>query len=108
MIKAIFFQDQNSNFSSFSITGHAESGPYGQDIVCAAVSGLSITIINGLKDIANDNPQVIIDEDNGGLMKVYKLSSQHDTQILLETFYNGIADMAESYPKNLTLKLKTQ
>ncbi|MSE22463.1 ribosomal-processing cysteine protease Prp, partial [Lactobacillus parabuchneri] len=34
--------------SGFTITGHADAGEYGQDIVCSAVSVLSITTVNGL------------------------------------------------------------
>ncbi|ATZ18122.1 ribosomal-processing cysteine protease Prp [Mesoplasma melaleucae] len=30
------------------ISGHAESGPYGQDLVCAAVSGITFGALNAL------------------------------------------------------------
>ncbi|KRM62648.1 ribosomal protein [Paucilactobacillus vaccinostercus DSM 20634] len=105
MIKAIFSQNATGVIDGFSVTGHADSGPYGQDIVCAAVSGLSITIINGLQQVVGENPKVTLDEENGGLMMVSQLSDKHDTQILLKTFYNGILDMAESYSDFLTVKL---
>ena len=34
------------------VTGHANTAPYGSDIVCAAVSVLTQTLIEGLKNIA--------------------------------------------------------
>ncbi len=43
MIRAQFTLDSNQRITSFKMTGHADSGPYGQDIVCAAVSALSIS-----------------------------------------------------------------
>lgn len=104
MIKAVFNRNRSGTISNFSITGHADSGPYGQDIVCAAVSGLSITMINGLEQVTDGHLDVVMDEQNGGLIEVNQLSDQHDTQLLLETFFNGIRDMAKSYPNNLTLK----
>ncbi|WP_442902234.1 ribosomal-processing cysteine protease Prp, partial [Faecalicoccus sp.] len=47
MIKVIltYHKDQ---VSSIQITGHAQSGPYGQDIVCAGVSVASIGALNAL------------------------------------------------------------
>ncbi|MDN3536947.1 ribosomal-processing cysteine protease Prp [Limosilactobacillus fermentum] len=38
------------------MTGHAESGPDGQDIVCAAVSALTITTVNGLERVLKKKP----------------------------------------------------
>ena len=34
------------------VSGHANTAPKGSDIVCAAVSALTLTLIRGLKDIA--------------------------------------------------------
>ncbi len=45
MIRAQFTLDSNQRITSFKMTGHADSGPYGQDIVCAAVSALSISTV---------------------------------------------------------------
>lgn len=35
-----------------SVSGHAGYAPVGQDIVCAAVSALTLTLIQGLEQIA--------------------------------------------------------
>ena len=35
--------------------GHAEAGPYGEDIVCAAISMLSQTSILGLHEVAKQS-----------------------------------------------------
>ena len=37
MIKAIFHRDEHGDIVSFELTGHADAGKTGQDIVCAAV-----------------------------------------------------------------------
>ncbi|MEJ1306834.1 ribosomal-processing cysteine protease Prp [Latilactobacillus sakei] len=52
MIKADFIVNADSQIISFQITGHADSGPYGSDIVCAAVSAVSIGTINSLQKLA--------------------------------------------------------
>ena len=35
------------------VSGHANMAPHGTDIVCAAVSALTLTLIQGLKEIAH-------------------------------------------------------
>src|SRR5699024_12152227 len=39
--------------SSFVVSGHANSGPYGQDLVCAAVSAVTFGAGNAVLEITN-------------------------------------------------------
>ena len=50
MIKIKFIK-KNDNFLSFEISGHANNGKYGEDIVCAAVSATSTMVLNGLLEV---------------------------------------------------------
>ncbi|CUS26152.1 hypothetical protein FC70_GL001735 [Paucilactobacillus oligofermentans DSM 15707 = LMG 22743] len=104
MIKANFELDSQNNILSFQVTGHAESGPYGQDIVCAAISVLTISTINGLEEVIDMHPQVISDDTEGGFISVQKLKIDHDSQILLKTLINGVRDVAQSYPDNIIVE----
>lgn len=104
MIKANFELDAQNNILSFQVTGHAESGPYGQDIVCAAISVLTISTINGLEEVIDMHPQVISDDTEGGFISVQKLEIDHDSQILLKTLINGVRDVAKSYPDNIIVE----
>jgi len=104
MIKANFELDSQNNILSFQVTGHAESGPYGQDIVCAAISVLTISTINGLEEVIDMHPQVISDDTEGGFISVQKLEIDHDSQILLKTLINGVRDVAKSYPDNIIVE----
>ena len=40
------------SLESIRVSGHANTAPKGSDIVCAAVSALTLTLIQGLKAIA--------------------------------------------------------
>ena len=51
MIQATFIRHKG-NLESVELTGHAGSGEYGFDIVCAAVSTLSINFVNSLEVLA--------------------------------------------------------
>lgn len=105
MIRASFTVNSDHHITAFQMTGHADSGPYGQDIVCAAASALSISTINGLEKVVGTHPQVESDQQNGGFLQVTAIDLGHDAQILVQTFLNGLQDIAESYPKNIEVKM---
>ncbi|KRK89858.1 ribosomal protein [Lentilactobacillus sunkii DSM 19904] len=107
MIKASI-KRYRGHVSGFTITGHADAGEYGQDIVCSAVSVLSITTVNGLQEVVGLDVDVDSDDDNGGYLSVdvpvvtdSKKSIQADA--VLNTFANGMADIANSYSKYIKL-----
>ncbi|WP_373841483.1 ribosomal-processing cysteine protease Prp [Limosilactobacillus sp.] len=105
MIHASFHCDTNQQITAFKLTGHADSGPYGQDIVCAAVSALSISTVNGLKELVHVQPLVKSDNANGGYLEVTSLGTDHDSQLLLKTLQNGLLDIQKSYPHNIEVKM---
>lgn len=83
---------------AFQMTGHADAGPYGQDIVCAAASVLAINTVNCLERIAGVHPQVTADTTNGGLMKVtVNHPLPEKAAVIMAVFDQGIRDVARSY-----------
>ena len=46
MIKGTFKRNDSGRIKTFELTGHADAGEYGSDIVCAAVSALTINTVN--------------------------------------------------------------
>ncbi|MBD8084875.1 ribosomal-processing cysteine protease Prp [Limosilactobacillus sp. c9Ua_26_M] len=105
MIRVTFNLNSDHLITAFQMTGHADAGPYGQDIVCAAVSALSISTINGLEQVAKTKPNIDSDDDNGGFFDVTDISLVHDAQVIMQTFFNGMNDIAESYPQNIEIKM---
>lgn len=104
MIKAQFHRDQNGRIVSFIVKGHAGSGPYGYDIVCAAVSAVTIGTVNGIDAIAGFQPQVAMDNDNGGYLSVKittdKSMTDHQkdaAQILLENLLLEMQSIQKQY-----------
>jgi uncharacterized protein YsxB (DUF464 family) len=97
MIKAKLFKNSDNQIYRLELTGHADSGPYGQDIVCAAVSALAITTVNGLSDVIEAHPQIDSDDNNGGHLIVSDYQVDHDSEVLLQTFANGITDIQKNY-----------
>ena len=113
MIKARFTRDARGNLEQFAMTGHADSGEYGQDIVCAAVSAVSIGAVNGIEALAGFEPTVDADEVNGGHLLVtieQELTGEqkHITQILLENLLLSMQSIAESYGDYVQIETSNQ
>ena len=85
--------------------GHAESGPDGQDIVCAAVSALTITTVNGLERVLKKEATVTQDVANGGYLEVTYIDQGHDAQLILRVFASGLMDLQERYGEFLEVKM---
>ena len=49
MIQAVFERAEDGELRSAEITGHAGSGEYGFDVVCASVSTLAINFVNSVE-----------------------------------------------------------
>ncbi len=103
MIKVIFYQGQG-----FEVSGHAGFANSGKDIVCAAASILATTCVNALETVAKVVCQVDLSD---GYLKAFlpqglPPEKDHDAQVILQTFLQGIGDLVESYPQYITLKEK--
>lgn len=93
---------ENGQIIDFEMTGHADFAEYGSDIVCAAVSVLTISTVNGLTAVANVAADVDMDDENGGFMHVIipSLSDEKQrlqAQAILQTFEKGLLDVTAQY-----------
>ncbi|MCP3025545.1 ribosomal-processing cysteine protease Prp [Halobacillus sp. A5] len=68
MINVSVYRSQDL-INGFEITGHAESGPYGHDLVCAAVSAVSFGAVNSLISLCDIEPD-ITQGGEGGYLQV--------------------------------------
>lgn len=107
MIQTWIYKDQG-RISGFKITGHANSGEYGKDIVCAAVSVLSINTVNSIEQIAKIMPLVDSDDENGGFLSVNipegsDANANRQAQVLLEALEIGLEDISKSYKEYLVM-----
>ncbi|EFR44126.1 ribosomal-processing cysteine protease Prp [Streptococcus pseudoporcinus] len=97
MIKAIFTRHQDGSLNSVTLTGHAGSGDYGFDIVCASVSTLAINFINSLEVFTTVAADIDVDSVEGGYMKIsFPHDNQENVQLLFESFLLGMTNLSEN------------
>lgn len=110
MIQATFDYDSANRIIGFKLTGHADSAPYGSDIVCSAVSALSISTVNGLSSVASLTPTVVAKQDEGGFLclrmpPVDDYIQDRISQALLLSFQNGLIDVEKQYSDFIRIKV---
>ena len=74
MIHAVFERAEDGELRCAEITGHAGSGEYGFDVVCASVSTLTINFVNSIEKFAGYEPTLELNEDQGGFLGMANLS----------------------------------
>lgn len=103
-----YFNSQDKQIINFTLSGHAEAGPYGHDLVCAAVSALTIGTANNLSRLAEVEPEIDANEEDGGFVEIILPTvvdkKQQDTaQILLRSLYYSLLDIQEEYGEFLSV-----
>lgn len=86
---------------SIELSGHAESGPFGYDLVCAAVSGVSLGAVNAVMELANLDLKVE-QGGEGGYLKVTLPSSAppselEKAQLLMEGMLVSLKSIEAEY-----------
>ena len=107
MIRAVLRKDKG-HWIGCSVRGHSDYAEEGSDIVCSAVSTLSITCVNALEAVCGIEP--IVEELEDGVL-VFSLPTdlteeqRHDAGILMGALHWGLKDLAEQYPNDIQLIL---
>lgn len=91
--------------ASFEVSGHAGSARYGKDIVCAAVSAVTLTAVEGLRQVAGLDPQVVINDDTGYLsLDLGSDVTSSDAQTILATMLAGLYAIAQDNPRYVKIE----
>ena len=92
----------------FNVSGHAEMGEYGEDLVCAAVSAVVQTAILGISEVCRIQAGVSIEEGQTSciLEKGVTEDEQKRAAIVFDTMLAGLKSIQASYPKTLKFRNK--
>lgn len=96
MIKIHFLTNQQKQIVAFSINGHAGYAVKGSDIVCSAVSFLSLSITNHLVGAS-------IQQNDNGCLVVTHIPFTIGNITLVDTLQDGLMQLASQYPKHVQI-----
>ncbi len=89
------FKKSNNQIYWYQVAGHAGFANIGNDIVCAGISALYITITNKLLALGRTF------ERDGGY---FVLDPTEQEIVCLELLHEGVASIAEQYPDNVKVE----
>jgi len=87
--------------NQITIEGHANYAPMGQDIVCASVSALFITLMNSIA-ILTDSEAKLDGDSNTRILNIKGIDDS--TKLLVDSFFIGIRGISEEYPDYVEIK----
>jgi hypothetical protein len=94
--------NSNNHIKSIVISGHSCYAEAGYDIVCAAVSSIVTTTINGILSL-NETIKVT---DDGDTLKIEVLKYDDTTEKLLNNMIKLLEGIEVQYKKNLKVLTK--
>ena len=98
MIKILIYKTEEG-IVAFSVKGHAGYAEEGYDIVCSAVSVLTLNAANSVENLTGEPYKV---KQSDGDLK-FRLEGQptKETELLLQSMLLGLKGIEEEYPKYL-------
>ena len=105
-----FWKRSDGALIGYRANGHSGYAEAGADIVCAAISALTQTTLNGLKNVLK--APVMFDQDDDGAFIEAILTPEasedqiRQAQLLLVTLLEGLQAIQREYPRNLRIIFK--
>lgn len=78
-----------------TVSGHANYAASGEDIICAAVTALSITLFKSLTDLTEDKIEYDIQP---GRVDIKYRDLSEKAKALVDSFFIGICLIADEFP----------
>ena len=102
-----FYRRADGKLTGYRAEGHTGYAEAGSDIVCAAVSALTQTTLNGLRSVLKA-PVMFETDDQGPLLEARLTPEATEEQVaqaqlLLVTLLEGLQAIQRSYPRNVRI-----
>ncbi|SFU80516.1 ribosomal-processing cysteine protease Prp [Butyrivibrio sp. INlla21] len=102
-------KSSNDSYKSIECLGHAGFADYGNDIVCSAISVLTINLINSIDKLTDDKISVDQDEEQGLIRLSFEGDPSKEADILLQSYELGIDSISRQYGKKfLNIKFRRE
>lgn len=83
-----------------NVSGHANYGYDGYDIVCAGVTALTQTLVKSIEDLTDDKIEY---EISTGKADIYYENLSGKAKTLVDSFFIGICMIADEFPDNVRI-----
>ena len=102
-------KDADDNYKGFECSGHAGFAHSGRDIVCAAISVLTINTMNSIEKFTGDKVDAFQDDHEGILGLNFQDIPSKDADLIMKTYELGVTSIFEQYGKKfLNIKFRRE
>ncbi len=109
MIKIKVYRKEDL-ITGFEMSGHAESGPYGYDLVCAGVSAISFGSVNAVTALCNIELDIEMNDDGGYLKVLLPKNISPDikekARLIFEAMIISLITIENDYKEFITIQDK--
>ena len=102
MIRIVIERNSTGQIGGFTASGHADCGPKGKDIVCAAVSVLTDSVFLGLDK--HLQRELSWSADSGDIAVHLKQEPDELTEAILATMFLGLSEIQRIYPEKIRIR----
>ena len=92
-------RSSDDNYRSIEVRGHAGFADAGGDIVCAAVSVLTINTVNSIEKFTQDDFTGFQDDKKGIIRIEFESAPSLEADLLLRSYELGVRSISEQYGK---------
>ncbi|MCR5474926.1 MAG: ribosomal-processing cysteine protease Prp [Lachnospiraceae bacterium] len=103
MVTATVVKD-SSGYVSFTCKGHAGFMKKGKDIVCSAISMLTVNTANSIMTLTDTG--IDVREDDGFISWEFKEVPSYEAGLLMDSMIIGLRSVEEEYKGYLTVKIE--
>ena len=104
MTRAVFWEE-DGRYIGFDISGHSMRAEAGSDIVCAAVSAMTMLVVNTIREVYGTKAKVFSDTHRAVVSFMLEESDGHSSG-LIGSFLTELQAVAQDYPENLSISVK--
>jgi uncharacterized protein YsxB (DUF464 family) len=102
-------KDSEDCYRALECNGHAGFADSGRDIVCAAISVLTINTINSVEKFADDRVTTYQDADKGIMGMRFTDKPSKEADLLMRSFELGVTSVFQQYGKRfLNIKFRRE
>ena len=94
-------EKENAKYKKITVLGHAMYDDYGKDIVCAAVSSITTTTVNGILALNKNSLSYMISKKG---LSIDVKNTDETTQILIGNMVSLLKELEVNYPENIEVK----
>lgn len=91
----------NEVITNINVNGHSGYDEYGKDIVCASVSSIIITTVNGLLRLDSDSIKY---EEKDGFINIDILKHDNVIDTLILNMISLLEELQKDYKNNIIIK----